>query len=194
MSAVADLQHPLGPHTVDEWRTADRPDDGGRLELIWGYWHVSPPPGGPHQYATGALYRALWDAVKAAGRTDLYPVLGVGVEITTALRTALIPDVALLRRPPTATSFPAEDLELAVEVWSPGNTAAERETKVAAYAEAGIPFLWLLEFARGGRVELRALQLHSAGGYRERPHRTAGAEIELAGPVPVRIALAELTP
>jgi len=190
---AAALQHPIGPHTVEEWRTAEHPNDGGRLELIWGYYHVSPPPGGPHQYATGAIYRALWDAVRTAGRDDLHPVLGVGVEITTALRTALIPDVVVLNRRPTAVSFAPEALELAVEVWSPGNTARERETKVAAYAAAGVPFLWTVEIRQGHPVEFRVFEL-AHGFYKEHQRDgQAGVVSDIPGPVPMSLDLGDLT-
>lgn len=196
MTAAADLQHPIGPHTVDEWRTAEHPANGGRLELIWGYFHVSPPPGGPHQYATGAIYRALWDAVRSAGRDDLHPVLGVGVEISSALRTVLIPDVAVLNTRAVGVSFPAEALELAVEVWSPGNTRSERETKMAAYAAAQVPYLWIVDRPDGpdGPLQFRAYQL-AGGAYREVANGRAGAVVNaVPGPVSVTLALADLQP
>jgi Uma2 family endonuclease len=194
-TAAVDLQHPIGPHTVDQWRAANHPTDGGRLELIWGHYHVSPPPDGPQQYAAGVIYQALWDAVHAAGRTDLHPVLAVGVEITTALRTALIPDVAILNTRPAAVSFPPEALELAVEVWSPGNSRSERETKIAAYAAADVPLLWTVESRQSGpQVDFRTFELVGRV-YRERANLTRdGIVSELPGPVPVTLTLADLIP
>ncbi|HVK21488.1 MAG TPA: Uma2 family endonuclease [Actinokineospora sp.] len=187
MSAVAEFQHPIGPNTVEQWRAIDVPDDGSRIELIWGYYHVSPAPGGPHQFATDAICRALWAAVKDAGRAnDLFPITGVGVEITSALRTALIPDVAVLNARPTATAFPAAAVELAVEVWSPGNTAHERETKIAAYASAGVPFLWLVEL---NKSKLTAFKL-VGGVYREIAVKSDPGV--LPGPVPVQLDPTEL--
>lgn len=195
MTAASDLAHPIGPHTVEEWRTAEHPDDGSRLELIWGYYHVSPPPGGPHQFASGALYRALWQAVE--GNDRLHAVSGIGVEISTAIRTALIPDVALLNTLPTTTSFPASALILAVEVWSPGNSAHERETKVAGYATAGVPYLWTVDLHAIRRTAtLRAYEL-VGGVYRERtPVPLSGEDMRVAlpGPVEVSIDLATLVP
>ncbi|MGW6932821.1 Uma2 family endonuclease [Lentzea sp. NPDC054927] len=195
MTAATDLAHPIGPHTVDEWRSADHPDDGSRLELIWGYYHVSLPPGGPHQFALGALYRALWQA--AEGNDRLHAVTGVGVEISTAIRTALIPDVALLNTLPTTTSFPASALVLAVEIWSPGNKAHERETKVAGYAIAGVPYLWTVDLNTVRRTAtLRAYEL-VGGVYRERtptPPEDGDSHVVLPGPVDVSIDLADLVP
>jgi Uma2 family endonuclease len=195
VTAATDLAHPIGPNTVDEWRSADHPDDGSRLELIWGYYHVSPPPGGPHQFALGALYRALWQAVE--GNDRLHAVTGVGVEISTAIRTALIPDVALLNTLPTTTSFPASALVLAVEIWSPGNNAHERETKVAGYAIAGVPYLWTVDLHAVRRTAtLRAYEL-VGGVYRERTPALpvdGNSRVVLPGPVNVSIDLAALVP
>ncbi|SDF57165.1 Endonuclease, Uma2 family (restriction endonuclease fold) [Lentzea fradiae] len=195
MTAVTDLAHPIGPTTVDEWRSADHPDDGSQLELIWGYYHESPPPGGPHQYALGALYRALWQAVE--GNDRLHAVTGVGIEISTAIRTALIPDVALLNTLPTTTSFPASALVLAVEIWSPGNNVHERETKVAGYAIAGVPYLWTVDMHAGRRAAtLRAFEL-VGGTYRERtpmPTGDGAGRVVVQGPVEVSVDLASLVP
>jgi hypothetical protein len=180
----------LGPHTVEDWRNADPPDDGGRLELILGHWHVSPAPGGPHQWATMAVYRALWAAVQAAGRRDLFPVAAVGVEISTAMRTALIPDFLVLNRPPSGTTFPAEAVELAGEVWSPGNSTAERRTKLAGYIEAQVPYVWTVELA-AGRPTLTVYRQDK--GYAQSGIHRAGeiARID-AAPVPVELHMDDL--
>ena len=195
MTAATDLAHPIGPHTVEEWRAAEHPDDGSRLELIWGYYHVSPPPGGPHQFALGALYRALWQAVE--GNDRLHAVTGVGIEISTAIRTALIPDVALLNTLPTTVSFPASALILAVEIWSPGNSSHERDTKVAGYAIAGVPYLWTVELNTVRRTaNVHAYEL-VGGTYRDRTPATPGEEdsqITLPGPIEVVVDLAHLIP
>jgi Uma2 family endonuclease len=134
------LEHPIGPITVDNWLTRDHPADGSRLELIYGYLHMSPPPSGQHQYAGDELRLVLKHALRDADRSDSYAVTGVGVRISTNWRTALIPDVAVLNTRPVGTSFGPDDLELVGEIWSPGNGRAERETKTSAYAEAGVPF------------------------------------------------------
>lgn len=51
----AALAHPIGPNTVEDWLAMDPPEDGSRLELIWGYFHVSPAPMGQHQVAVFQL-------------------------------------------------------------------------------------------------------------------------------------------
>jgi len=195
MTAAATFEHPIGPHTVDDWRAAEHPTDGSRLELIWGYYHVSPAPGGPHQHASGALYFALRQALK--GNDRFHAVPAVAVEISTAIRTGLIPDVAVLNTPPVAISFPASALVLAVEVWSPGNSTHERETKVAGYANAGVPYLWTVELHSVGRApSVRTFEL-VGGIYRDRTPvmpREGDMNVVLPGPVDVPVDLADLAP
>jgi len=41
--------------------------------------------------------------------------------------------------------FAADDVVLAAEIVSPGTTSVDRVTKPAFYAQAGIPFYWLIE-------------------------------------------------
>lgn len=187
---AADTYPWLGPHTVEDWRNADPPDDGGRLELILGHWHVSPAPGGPHQWAAMAVYRALWAAVQAAGRRDLFPVAAVGVEISTVMRTALIPDFVVLNCPPAGTTFPAEAVELAGEVWSPGNSTAERRTKLAGYAEAKVPYVWTVDLTPG--TPTLAVYRQDDGYGRPTVYRAGEIARIHAAPVPVELRMDDL--
>lgn len=136
------FKHYIGPTTVEDWLTRDHPTDGSRLELTFGYLHTSPPSTGQHQYAGSQLRTVLAEALRQSGRTDLYAITGVGVGISTGMRTAFIPDVVVSNTKPLDTYFDAGDLELAVEIWSPSNTRAERDTKAAAYGGAKVPYFW----------------------------------------------------
>jgi Uma2 family endonuclease len=80
---------------------------------------------------------------------------------------------------------------LAVEVWSPGNSKGERETKMAAYAEAGIPHVWLVETPPGKPVSFRGYQLEEAK-YVQVVHAEAGEVITAPGPVPVKLDTGKL--
>lgn len=191
----AALEHPIGPTTVEEWLAQERPDDGSRLELIYGYLHVTPPPTAQHQTATFRLARVIDDALRAASSNDLHVVPGIGVKISTARRTALIPDIVVLSTRPVGVAFDAADLVLAAEVWSPGNTRAERETKMAEYAGAGVPFFWTVNQDKAGRSTVTAYHL-DRGRYVEeltaRPGTTV--TIKVAAPVPVTFDPADLDP
>ncbi|MFD0199162.1 MULTISPECIES: Uma2 family endonuclease [Saccharothrix] len=190
MSAA--LQHPIGPHTVEEWLALPPSEDGSRTELILGHFHVSPAPSYLHQLVAFELGVQIRSAVRAAGRGNLRAVPAVNVKISSALRTGLIPDVAIVDRP-TGVAFPAEALMLAVEVWSPGNTRAEREAKMEAYASAGVPFVWTID----QKTDLHELKLtaHRLDGDRyvvAQAVRTTGPVTITAAPVPITVDLGEL--
>jgi Uma2 family endonuclease len=187
-------QHPLGPTTVDDWLAREHPTDGSRLELILGYLHVSPPPSGQRQRAAFVLARVVEDALLAGGRTDLHVVLGVGVEISTPWRTALIPDVVVLNTKPVGTRFQPENLVLAVEIWSPGNTRAERETKASAYAGADVPYFWVVNQDRVNAMTVTAYRLTDRKYVEEVTAEPGVLTTINAAPVPVTFDPARLHP
>jgi Uma2 family endonuclease len=191
----AALPNPLiGPHTVEEWLDLPSPDDGSRVELIFGHLHVTPPPSGEHQFAVSRLIRPFDDSISAADRTGLYAVVGVAVKISSTLRTGLIPDLVILDRPPVGASFPAEALRLAAEVWSPDNDRNEREAKMTAYAAAGVPFLWTIsQKGDDPGLELIAHRLHDDQYLAENTVKSAGTTTITAAPVPITLDLADLT-
>lgn len=132
----------LGPFTIADWCALSDREDGSRLELIKGNWLVTAPPTGQHQWAESELITLLKTALRTAERTDLYALGGVGVEVTTEYRTALIPDFAVLNTPPLNTTFGPNDLLLAGEIWSPGNSnRGQRDkptsTRMPAFRSSG---------------------------------------------------------
>ncbi len=186
------FEHPIGPTTVDDWLAREHPTDGSRLELIFGYLHVSPPPTGQHQRAAFVLGRVIEDALREGGRTDLHVVLGVGVEISTPWRTGLIPDVVVLNTRPVGARFLPENLVLAVEIWSPSNTRTERDTKAAAYAAADVPYFWTVNQDRVGAMTVTAYELVD-GTYVEQATAAPGGLTTIkAAPVPVELDTARL--
>jgi Uma2 family endonuclease len=187
-------EHPIGPTTVDDWLAREHPTDGSRLELIFGYLHASPAPSGRHQYTGDELRTVLRGALRKACRSDLYAITGVGVRISAGLRTALIPDLVVLNTKPLATCFQAEDLELAVEIWSPGDTRAERDTKAAVYAGAGVPYFWEINQDRIGSLALVTHVLKD-GQYVQDLTAEPGTTVTInAAPVPVAFDPAVLHP
>ncbi|GAA0237137.1 Uma2 family endonuclease [Saccharothrix mutabilis subsp. mutabilis] len=184
----------LGPHTIEDWLKLDPAPDGSSIELITGYLFVTPPPGGTHQFAALNLGACLRAAIRAAERNDLFAVPGVGVRISTTMRTALIPDLVLLDRTPVgAVSFPAEAVRLAVEIWSPGNPVSEREIKVASYAGAGVPFFWAIDQpSKLNPLRLTAHRLENGLYKAENILEAEGPETITASPVPITLDLADL--
>ncbi|MFI5783643.1 Uma2 family endonuclease [Nocardia sp. NPDC051570] len=192
MSAQVSTIHPLGPTTVEEWLIEDQPADGSRLELILGYLYMTPPPTGSHQHATFRLAVRLDDALKAAGRGDLHVLPGVGVRLSTAFRTGVIPDIVVVDVDVKQTSFAPENIVLAVEVWSPGNSRAERDTKTAAYAGAGVPYLWLVELPDRKPVRFWGYRLGEKG-YDQVVYAESGEVVTPPSPIPVDVPTADLS-
>ncbi|SDP54470.1 Putative restriction endonuclease [Actinopolyspora xinjiangensis] len=181
------VQHEIGPFTIDDWHALPARADGSRLELLEGYWLVTPPPSGPHQWAEKQLVNLL-DRAIASTPNALYAVGGIGVELGTARRTALIPDFVVLDTAPIGNSFGAEHVRLAGEIWSPGNTAREQRDKLDACADAGIPFFWSVAQDGRGPTELVAYRL-DGGRY------TPATSVRLGdGPVHIEESPAPLEP
>lgn len=153
------VQHELGPFTIADWHALPAREDGSRLELIEGYWLVTPPPSGQHQWAEKRIISLFDQAISTAERADLYAVGGIGVEISTSNRSALIPDFVVLDTPPVGTSFQPGNVLLIGEIWSPGNTSSEQQEKFQACERAGIPYFWSVAQDHGGPVELAAYRL-----------------------------------
>lgn len=184
----------IGPDTIEDWLAQDPPEDGSRLELIMGYFHVVPPPSGRHQFVGARLWSYLESALRAAGRTDLYAVPAVGVAISSGWRTAVIPDIAVLNTRPIEATFRADQVELVIEIWSPGNPHSERLTKRAAYAGAGVAFFWTVEFDHQGMPTIQPYRL-SHGDYVAEKAVTGGKSVTItAAPVPITLDPADLLP
>jgi Uma2 family endonuclease len=100
---------------------------------------------------------------------------------------ALIPDFAIIDEPGfEGVILSAEHHVLVGEIASPSTRVYDRTTKRALYAEAGVPFLMLVEPKPPSAVlyELRD------GEYAEIA-RSAGGRIELIRPFPVVLDLRE---
>ncbi|MBB5806183.1 Uma2 family endonuclease [Saccharothrix ecbatanensis] len=184
--------HPVGPHTVEEWLALPPSEDGSRTELILGHFHVSPAPSYGHQLVAFELAVQIRNAIRAAGRNDLRAVPAVNVKISSASRTGLIPDVVIVDRQ-ADVAFPAEAILLAVEVWSPGNTRAERDAKTAAYASAGVPYVWTIDQKNDlHELKLTAQRLNGEHYVVEQVVHTAGPVTIMAAPVPITVDLTDL--
>jgi Uma2 family endonuclease len=183
-----------GPWTLEEWEQLNEIPDGNRFELIDGSLLVSPPPSNYHQYAADEL-RAI---LKAAAPEDLRVVSAAGVRLAPSV--GLIPDVVVM----TADGFHSgslvgpEHIILVVEVVSPTSTTADRLTKPAKYAAAGIEHYWRVELDRSpdfGADDKPPLVLaHILAGsiYRLAAKLSAGTRGVLPGPFEVEFDAADL--
>lgn len=191
MSAL--VQHELGPFTVEDWRALPPREDGSRLELIEGYWLVTPAPTGQHQFAEKRVLNALDAAIATGGRPDLTALSGIGVEVSTPNRTAIIPDFAVLAVPPIGTRFAPSDVLLVGEIWSPGNTSSEQRGKFDGCEREKVPFFWSIAQDEIGPTELVSYRLIGRR-YEPEDHIKLGdgRQTITAGPVAVELDLAHL--
>lgn len=125
----------IGPHTMDDWRTT--PEE--RLELINGHFRELPLFTGKHQLLSGKLCGLFNDL------GDRCAVPQVGLEVSVERRIALAPDVVVVNTWPCGDYPVPEQVDLVVEVWSPEDTAEDREYRQRTYASVGIPYFWTVD-------------------------------------------------
>jgi Uma2 family endonuclease len=176
---VAALEH-VGPWTEDDYFALG--EYTSRIELLDGSLIVSPAPSGPHQQVARRLANTLESGADQAG---LVVVEAVNVRLRPG-RIA-IPDV-VVSSDDSRTVFDASEIQLVVEVVSPGNAAGDRVVKMQLYALAGIP--WYL-LAQVDPIELRLYRLDGAH-YVEHAVAVKGEALRLSGPIEVDIEPANL--
>jgi Uma2 family endonuclease len=148
------------------------PDDGTRRELVNGELRTMSPSRPRHGRVAGAIHGNLFQFVRGAR-------LGVLFAAETAFRlgpdAVRAPDVAFVR---AQRLYEDEDPaafdgapDLAVEVVSPGDTAAEIQQKVEQWLRAGARAVWVV-YPAGPR-----LMLHLPDG----TARTLGPDDEVEG-------------
>ncbi|WP_231640640.1 Uma2 family endonuclease [Nocardiopsis sp. NRRL B-16309] len=122
--------------------------DGYRSEIIDGSIIVSPTPTFRHSTIIKRLERALDRSMPED--LDAYQMLTLEVSET---GDRYVPDLAVLPETPGEEEqwdesdwiLPAADLELAVEVASPGSALHDRQAKVKGYATAGVPLYLVID-------------------------------------------------
>lgn len=123
-------------------------EDAYRVELVRGRIVREPRPGAEHGWLTGQLVERIGSFARQRG-------LGIVVTETGFLMsvdppTVRGPDAAFI----AAENLPTEDIpkgfwttapDLAVEVVSPSNTAAEIQEKVLEYLASGSRLVWVVD-------------------------------------------------
>src|SRR6185436_2105450 len=170
------------------------PDDGRRYEVIRGLLYVSPAPSYDHQY-TVAQFVYLFTAFVKKKRLGV--VLGAPFDVRLPERIAdpVQPDVLFIRREqqPRSGDLRFDGVpDLAVEILSPGNWRYDRNIKLAAYRDAGIPETWLVD-PISRTVEVYVLD-PARPGYALRERRSEGETVGSAVLQGLQIEVAELFP
>ena len=159
------------------------PDDGLRHELIDGHFVMTPAPGSNHQTISGALYRRLWSALQ-----------GTGLKVLTAPFDVVLgshvvePDLVVA---PEA-DFTSDDLPvpplLVIEILSPSTAQLDRGRKRDIYAEAGIPYYWIVD-PNAPAITIYEL---TDGTYAETAHASGDQTLTLERPVALRLTPTDL--
>jgi Uma2 family endonuclease len=132
MSAIAQLQHVW---TFEDLQALPEDADWRHYEIVDGALVVSPSTATRHEFVSDDL-RAL---LREAGRPGFRVIGPMAVDLHPSYR---IPDLIVVRAELAKTNvnpLPAADVQLIVEVVSPGSRTTDRITKPAQYAAAGIP-------------------------------------------------------
>ena len=145
--------------TVEEFERLEDPP-GYRLELVGGTLVREPQPGALHGLVTMNALRALDSHCREHRSGMVFVEAGYVLDPGGLVRR---PDVSFL----LTAHLPEGDLpeemwrrppDLAVEVVSPGNTAADIEQKVGEYLAAGTAEVWVLY------PRTHTIVVHRAGG------------------------------
>lgn len=180
------------PITLEVWRNL--PEEFCReVELVNGQAVRCERPSRAHQAAASRI-TAMLDAA-ASGHMERNPgtCLDTSNDFDVLLweipaATIRSPDAALFECAPSETRpLPASLIRVVVEVVSPGSRKADKLDKMAEYADAGIPFYWLVWLSDEHvlQIDIHVLD-HTLGAYTL--FRTLTPEQEISTiEVPVRI-------
>jgi Uma2 family endonuclease len=182
------------PISVEVWRKL--PEEFCRqVELLHGQVLRREQPTRAHQAAATRLTAMLDAAAEAHMERNPGTCLDTSSDFDVLLwevpaATIRSPDSALFDcAPNNLRPLPAAHLKVVVEVVSPGSRKADKLDKMAEYADAGIPFYWLVWLSGDHVVSIDVHVLdHTVGYYR--PFRTLTPEQEISViDVPVRIQI-----
>lgn len=181
------LEHPVGQWTFDGLRAL--PESAWRFEIVDGGLVMTPPPGRRHEVVSAGLRTELQRQL-APGHVVLGPL---GVDLAPSMR---IPDLVVVSAD-TARSdaelTAVDELELVIEIVSPGSRLTDRVTKPAQYAAAGVGAYWRVETE--DTVSLTAYILgEGAATYTELGTWGEGETARIEEPFDLEIAIDALVP
>jgi Uma2 family endonuclease len=124
------------------------PDDGKRHELVKGELREMTPAGARHGEAAAALTVLLGQHVRAQ-RLGRVLAAETGFRISRNPDTVRAPDVSFVARKRVPSAGPPDGYwelapDLAVEVVSPSDTAADVQSKVQMWLESGVRLVWVV--------------------------------------------------
>lgn len=149
---VAPADHVPGPAqgcwTVEDWLAwydVKSSEDRHRYELIAGVLMLAPPPETGHESTNVHVVFYLVGHVVLDGRGAVF---GSNVGVQLGPNTLVQPDICVVLNSHRDRVTPARIVgapDLVVEIASPSTRTYDRNAKLRAYAEAGVPEYWLVE-------------------------------------------------
>lgn len=173
---------------VQLWDEMEWPE-GSKVEIIEGIITVAPTPSAGHNNIAYRILRRL--AAEIPEEWGVYQTQSIA--IPTRL-SAFVPDllVAPLDEVEGPSHLvPAAVAELVAEVTSPSNASADRITKAAAYAEAGVPLYLLIDRHAPGGPTVTLYGEPKGDVYRVLRAVPFGEKIDLPAPFDLTLDTAE---
>jgi Uma2 family endonuclease len=185
-----DLLTPWPDHllTLEEFDALPE-DNSRRYELQEGVLIVTPRAATLHQRIAGRLLELLNEQLPT-GWESL-----VDVELVTQAgfpARVRVPDLVVTTVEVVDANVPrltADQVQLAVEIISPGSRTTDTVVKPHEYADSGIPYYWVIDL--DPPVSLVAYRLAGDFGYQEAPAVTG--KFSTIEPFPLNFDLVELT-
>jgi Uma2 family endonuclease len=129
--------------SLDDWDALPE-DTSRRYEVAEGVLQVSPRPASSHQWVLSVLLHELHSQLPAELRVLLEVEVCVFADFPVTVR---VPDLIVVPAAATKANpvrYPADAVQLAVEVVSSGSVRTDKITKFAEYADVGIEHYWIV--------------------------------------------------
>jgi Uma2 family endonuclease len=172
--------------SVDEWDALPQ-DNSRHYELVKGKLFATPRAASLHQRAMTRLAylldEQLPDELTALADTDV--VLFREFPPTVRAPDVLVIPTSLAERNPPR--YCSEDAVLAVEIISPGSKRTDLHVKFDEYADAGIPYYWIIDLDQPVTLSAHLL----VDGHYEVLADNTGT-VELLSPAPLTVDLNSL--
>lgn len=181
------ITHKLGPWTFEDLQTL--PESPWRYEIVDGGLEMSPSPSMRHQIVDRRLGMLLNTNIQP----ERYAFGPISVDMHPTYR---IPDLVVIDSVLVHEDLPflqPGDVELAIEIVSPGSLTTDRITKPAQYAAAGIGAYWRVETA--GDISITAYVLRPDDSvYTELGTWSEGETMRVTEPFDIELEIAQLAP
>lgn len=180
-----------GDWTYEDYRRL--PDDGNRYEVIRGSLYVTPAPNFKHQFVVVKLGR-FFDHFVSEGELGVVLTAPFDILLPAGIASPVEPDLVFFRSGNVPhwedKSFRGVP-DLVLEVLSPSTRSRDRQVKLRAYQDAGIPEYWMVD------PDYRTVVVYvlkTGRGYVELCHGGVGETVRSAALPGFEIAVADLFP